>query len=200
MKTLLVIQSSLFGENGQSSRLTQQFVQRWQAAHPDGRVIERDVTTDAVPHLTAEGFAGFQVQNGQYTPAQRATLARSDSYIRELREADEIAIGLPMYNLGIPSQLKAWFDHVARAGVTFKYTENGPVGLIGDKPVTVLAARGGMYQGTPKDSQSQHVRDFLNLLGITRIEFIYAEGLGMGEAQVDKAMTAARVEIDRLAA
>lgn len=200
MKTLLVIRSSLFGEAGQSGKLTDQFVQRWLQTHPDGRVVTRDVVSEPVPHLTAEDFGGFQVEAAERNASQQAAVARSDQYINELHEADEVVIGLPMYNFGIPSQLKAWFDHVARAGVTFRYTENGPMGLIGDRKVTLLATRGGFYRGTEKDSQTRHVTDFLGLLGITSIEFIYAEGLGMGPEQTEKALAKAGDCIERLAA
>ena len=113
---------------------------------------------------------------------------------------DAIALGLPMYNFGIPSGLKAYFDHIARAGVTFKYTENGPVGLLTGKKVYVFAARGGMYAGTAKDSQTTYVRDFLGFIGITDVEFVYAEGLNMGEAAKISALGQAQVRLAQLAA
>ena len=94
-----------------------------------------------------------------------------------------IVLGLPMYNFGVPSQLKAYFDHIARAGVTFKYTEKGPVGQLTGKKAYVFAARGGLYAGTPLDTQTGYVRDFLRFLGIGDVEFVYAEGLNMGPEQ-----------------
>ncbi|HQY47645.1 MAG TPA: NAD(P)H-dependent oxidoreductase, partial [Usitatibacteraceae bacterium] len=110
-----------------------------------------------------------------------------------------IVIGLPMYNFGIPSTLKAYFDHVARAGVTFKYTEKGPVGLLGGKRAVILAARGGLYAGTPMDTQSAYVRDFLRFVGIDDVRFVYAEGLAMGEGPRAEALAKAGDEIARLA-
>jgi FMN-dependent NADH-azoreductase len=105
-----------------------------------------------------------------------------------------------MYNFGIPSQLKAYFDHVARAGVTFRYTENGPVGLLENKKVYVLAARGGLYKGTSKDTQTRYVTDFFNFIGIKDVEFVYAEGLSMGDDNREASLSQARQEIERLAA
>ncbi len=105
-----------------------------------------------------------------------------------------------MYNFGIPSTLKAYIDHIARAGVSFRYTANGPEGLIGDRKLTVLAARGGRYAGTPKDTQSGYVRDFFNFIGIHDIDFVYAEGMAMDETTRRDALEAAQSRIDKLAA
>ncbi len=198
--SLLQINSSLFAENGQSSQLAQQLVAAWQARNPQGRVVVRDLAADPLPHLTAERFQAFLAKPEQRTPEQRAIAAQSDALIEELKTADTVVIGLPMYNFGIPSTLKAWFDHIARAGVSFRYTENGPEGLLGDRKVYVLAARGGRYQGTGKDTQSGHVRDFLAFLGLSDVEFVYAEGLNMGDAPRREALDAAHTQIDRLAA
>jgi len=103
-----------------------------------------------------------------------------------------------MYNFGIPSTLKAWIDHVARAGRTFKYTEKGPIGLLKDRKVVVIAARGGQYLGTPIDTQTTYIKDFLNFIGLHDIEFIYAEGLAMGEELRQQALTQAHAAIKRL--
>ena len=111
-----------------------------------------------------------------------------------------VVIGLPLYNFGIPSTLKAYFDHIARAGVSFRYTAQGPEGLIGDRKVYVLAARGGFYQGTPADTQTPFVTNFLNLLGIKDIEFVYAEGLNVSSESKTRAMQQAGATVDRLAA
>jgi FMN-dependent NADH-azoreductase len=127
-------------------------------------------------------------------------VAQSDALIAELEAADVIVLGLPMYNFGVPSTLKAYFDHVARAGVTFRYTADGPQGLLGGKKAYVLAARGGRYAGTPLDTQSDFVRQFLGFLGIRDVEFIYAEGLAMGDAHRDGALSHAGECIQQLAA
>ena len=197
-KTLLLLSSSLYSTEGQSSRLAQRFVQGWKAANPDGRVITRDLARDPVPHLTAERFAAFLAKPEERTPEQRTIVAASDVLVGELRQADVIALALPMYNFGVPSTLKAYFDHVARAGVTFRYTANGPVGLLSGKQAYVFAARGGLYAGTPLDTQTAYVKTFLGFLGIDEVEFVYAEGLAISEASRETALAHARDEIDGL--
>ena len=188
MKTILHLTSSIFGEGGQSSRLAEEFV----AAQLGARVIERDLARDPVPHLDAGRFGAFVSKPEGRTPAQQQVLDESDALIAELRAADTIVLGLPMYNFGVPSQLKAWFDHVARAGATFKYTDKGSVGLLTGKQAYVFAARGGLYAGTPKDTQTAYVRDFLAFLGITDVKFVYAEGLAISEASKRESLAAAR--------
>jgi FMN-dependent NADH-azoreductase len=198
MKTLLQIQSSMFDANGQSSRLAARFVSEWQDVN-GGEVVVRDIGRDPVPHLTAERFAAFLAKPEERTPAQQAVASFSDALIDELRRADVIVLGLPMYNFGVPSTLKAYFDHVARAGVTFKYTEKGAVGLLAGKKAYVFAARGGVYAGTPLDTQTSYVRDFLRFIGIEDVEFVYAEGLAMGEAPRDASLAKAHAAIATLA-
>ncbi|HVC11680.1 MAG TPA: NAD(P)H-dependent oxidoreductase, partial [Burkholderiales bacterium] len=119
--------------------------------------------------------------------------------IGELKRADVIVLGLPMYNFGLPSTLKAYFDHVARAGVTFRYTDKGPVGLLTGKQAYVFAARGGQYAGTASDTQTPYVRDFLRFLGIDEVEFVYAEGLAIGDASRQAALAQAQSAIRRMA-
>ena len=191
MKTLLQIQSSMFESGGQSSRLAARFVAQWRESEK-GAVILRDVGRDPVPHLTAERFQALNAKPAERTPEQQAVAGFSDTLVEELRRADVIVIGLPMYNFGLPSSLKAYFDHVARAGVTFRYTDKGAQGLLTGKKAFVFAARGGLYAGTPLDTQTGYVRDFLRFLGIDDVEFIYAEGLAMGDAP--KAQALARAE------
>jgi FMN-dependent NADH-azoreductase len=198
VKTLLQIDSSLFSGSGQSSQLSRAFTERWQELHPDGRVVTRDLARQEIPHLTAERFQAFLARPEARTPEQHAIAGFSDALIEELRQADVIVLGLPLYNFGVPSQLKAYFDHVARSGVTFRYTANGPEGLLKGKKAYVFAARGGLYAGTPKDTQTPYVRDFLAFLGITDVEFIYAEGLAMGEAPKAGSLAAARETIARI--
>ncbi len=200
MTTLLQIKSSLFSDEGQSSRLADRFVAAWRDANPDGRVIVRDLAREPVPHLDAARFGAFTARPEARTAEQAAVVAYSDALVDELRRAEVIVLGVPMYNFGVPSTLKAYFDHVARAGVTFRYTENGPVGLLTGKQAFVFAARGGRYAGTPRDTQSGFVRDFLAFLGIDDVEFVYAEGLATGSAVRDQAIAAAHAAIGRLAA
>ena len=198
MKTLLQINTSLFAAGGQSSRLADQFVARWVAAHPDAEVIVRDLAAAPVPHLTAERFQAFVAKPGERTAEQQAHVAASDALVAEIGQADVVVLGLPMYNFGVPSTLKAYFDHIARAGVTFRYTEKGPVGLLTGKKAYVFAARGGLYKDTPRDTQSAYVREFLAFVGITDVEFVYAEGLAMGETAKAEALEKAHAQILRL--
>ena len=200
MTTLLQISTSLFSEDGQSSRLSRDFVAAWQTRHPDGRVVVRDLAAKPMPHLTAERFQAFLAKPETRTPAQQAIVAESDALIAELQAADAVVLGLPMYNFGIPSTLKAWIDHVARAGITFRYTANGPEGLLADRKLTVLAARGGHYVGTLRDTQTGYIRDFFNFIGIRDIDFVYAEGLAVGEDARRTALDAAHQRIEALAA
>ncbi|TJY59305.1 FMN-dependent NADH-azoreductase [Sinimarinibacterium sp. CAU 1509] len=200
MTTLLQINTSLFAEGGTSSKLANQFVDAWRQQHADGQVVVRDLGSEPLPHLSAERFRAFLTPSEERTEAQQAHAAASDELINELKAADVIVLGLPMYNFGIPSTLKAYFDHIARAGVTFRYTANGPEGLISDRKVYVFAARGGMYQGTPRDTQTRYVIDFLNFIGLRDIEFVYAEGLNLGDASRKNALDAAAERIEVLAA
>ena len=180
MKTLLTLKTSLYSEQGESSRLADAFAQAWQAREPASRIIVRDLAADPVPHLTAERFGALLAKPEERTAEQQAVVDYSDGLIAELKDADAIAIGLPLYNFGVPSMLKAYFDHIARAGVTFRYTAQGPVGLLTGKKAYVFATRGGQYAGSPLDNQTAYVRQFLAFLGITDVEFVYAEGLAIG--------------------
>src|SRR5215470_8676889 len=200
MKTLLQLNTSMFTEGGQSTRLAERFVAGWRKANPGAKLFVRDIGREPVPHLTAERFGAFLSKPEDRTDEQRAIAAFSDALIDELKRADVIVIGLPMYNFGVPSSLKAYFDHVARVGVTFRYTPKGPVGLLTGKRVYVFASRGGAYAGTPLDTQSAYVRDFLRFIGIDDVEFVYAEGLNMGADRKESALSIAHEAIDRIAA
>lgn len=198
--TLLQLNSSLNLSSGQSSRLADAFVARWRAANRGSTVIVRDLAADPVPHLTAERFGAFLAKPEARTEEQKSVVAYSDDLISELRRADVVVLGLPLYNFGVPSTLKAYFDHIARAGVTFRYTENGSVGLLTGKKAYALAARGGIYAGTPRDTQTAYIREFLGFLGISDVEFVYAEGLALGEAPHEASIAKAQQEIETLSA
>ena len=199
--TLLQINASLNNGNGQSSQLANQFVAAFRKRHPDAKIVVRDVAAaDPVPHLDAERFGAFTTKPEQRNARQRAMVAYSDALIDELRQAEMIVLGLPMYNFGVPSQLKAYFDHIARAGVTFNYTEKGPVGQLTGKKVVVFATRGGLYAGTPMDTQTRYVRDFLGFIGMSDVEFVYAEGLAVSPQSREAGLAKAVAEIARLAA
>jgi FMN-dependent NADH-azoreductase len=200
MTTLLQINASIHSESGESSRLAAQFVRAFKRRHPDAQLVRRDLAADAVPHLSAERFAAFLSKPEERSEAQHAVLAYSDALIEELRNADVIVLGLPMYNFGVPSQLKAYFDHIARAGVTFKYTAQGPVGLLTGKKAFVFATRGGLYAGSPLDTQSSYVRDFLRFIGISEVEFVYAEGLAISADGKSASLARAVEQIEKLSA
>jgi FMN-dependent NADH-azoreductase len=198
MKTLLQLNASIFSTAGQSSLLADQFVAAWHAANPDAAIIIRDLARDPVPHLDAGRFQSFLAKPEQRNAEQQAVVDYSDGLIDEIKRADGIVLGLPMYNFGVPSTLKAYFDHIARSGVTFRYTEKGPVGLLTGKKVYVFAARGGLYAGTPLDTQTSYVRNFLGFLGINDVEFIYAEGLAVSDPSKQAAIRSAQSEIGRI--
>jgi FMN-dependent NADH-azoreductase len=201
MTTLLQINASINTDNGQSSKIANQFVAAFHKRNPEAKIVVRNVAAaEPVPHLNAERFGAFITKPEERSAAQHSVVAYSDTLINELKQADVIVLGLPMYNFGVPSQLKAYFDHIARAGVTFKYSEKGPVGQLTGKKVYVFAARGGLYAGTPMDTQTSYVRDFLRFLGMTDVEFIYAEGLAISPQSKEAGLAKALAEIARLAA
>ena len=194
MLRILQINASLNSEQGQSSRLANAFVG---TLREQGRtlVMKRDLALDPVPHLDAARFGAFVAKPDARTPEQQAVVNYSDDLINELRAADVLVIGLPLYNFGVPSQLKSWFDHIARAGETFRYTEKGPVGLLEGKKAYVFATRGGLHAGTPRDSQTGFVQTFLNFIGIRDVQFVYAEGLAISETSRNESLAAAHVAI-----
>lgn len=198
-QTLVQINSSLFSGQGQSSALADKFVAKWQAVHADGKVIRHDLVNEEIPHLDATRFMAFLAKPEERSEEQKAVVAYSDRLINELRQADTIVIGLPLYNLGVPSQLKAYFDHVARAGETFRYTSDGVEGLLKGKKVFVFATRGGQYAGTPFDTQTGFIRNLLGLMGITDVEFIYAEGMARSGGVKEAALAQAQEQLAALA-
>jgi FMN-dependent NADH-azoreductase len=198
MSTLLYVQSSLYGAQGASSQLAESFVAQWLSNNPGGRVIRRDLAADPAPHLTAERFQAFNTAPEVRTPEQQAVVAYSDALIDELRSADTIVLGVPMYNFSVPSTLRTYFDHIARAGVTFRYTGAGPVGLLAGRRAYVFVTRGGVYSAAA-DTQVPYLRQFLGFIGIES-EFVFAEGLGLGEEPRRKSLGEARSQIAGLTA
>ena len=196
--SLLQINASIFSNHGQSTRLADEFVASWRAGNPGAHVVVRNLAEDTVPHLDAERFGAFLAKPGERSVEQEAVVDYSDALIDELKRADVIVLGLPMYNFGVPSTLKAYIDHIARVGETFKYTDKGPVGLLTGKKAYVFATRGGLYAGTPLDTQTAYVRDMLRFLGIDDVEFVYAEGLAINAEQKVAALSKAQRAIERL--
>jgi FMN-dependent NADH-azoreductase len=197
-KTLLQVNASLFSGAGQSSMLANEFVAGWKKRHPGATVIARDFAKEPVPHLTAERFQAFITPADKRDANQRAEVAYSDALIDELKRADVIVLGVPMYNFDVPSTLKAYFDHIGRAGVTFSYSAQGPVGLLTGKKVYIFATRGGLYAGKSHDTQSAYLKNFLGLLGITDVEFVYAEGIAISPESKDAAVAQAKKAIAQL--
>ena len=198
MTHLLQISTSINGDDSLSSALAGEVAQQWQQEYPAGTVSRRDLAANPVPHIDQERFAANTTAPADRTPRQAELAAVADELIAELKAADVVVIGVPMYNFAIPSTLKAYFDHVARAGVTFAYTPNGPKGLLTGKRAVIVATRGGKYAGTPKDTQTEYVKNFLSFLGIDNVEFVYAEGLAMGEESLSASIDAARNQIREL--
>ena len=200
MKTLLVVNSSISGANSVSRTLVEDAVVQFVAVHPDAKVIRRDVGSAPIPHLVAETVAG--VRGTPQTEAEQRTRRLSDELIAELRAADTVIIGAPMYNFGVPTGLRAWFDHVLRAGETFAYSETGPKGLLSGKRAIVLESRGGLYSEGPAkaiDFQEPYVAQLLRFIGVSDVTFIRAERIGFGPEARDAAIAAAKSEISALA-
>lgn len=195
---LLYVSSSLFGQQGKSSDLAEHFIQAFVAHHPGTSVTRRDLATNPIPHLDAATLQANTTPPDQRTPEQQALAATADAAIAELQAADVLVLGVPMYNFGIPSTLKAWIDSIARAGTTFRYTDNGPEGLLKGKKAYVLAARGGAYRGTPADTQTPYLKTFLGFIGITDVTFVHAEKLNMDADQQPQILADAKAEIDKL--
>jgi FMN-dependent NADH-azoreductase len=176
------IDSSIAGREATSSILAKSVVDRLVSGQ-DAQVHYRDLNQEGLGHLTDEVFAGFRLDAAERNETQQAAAKRSESYIEELRDADALVLAVPMYNFSTPSTVKAWIDHVARAGVSFTYGANGPEGLLNVKKAYVVSTRGGQYAGSAFDHQSPWVEQVLKFVGIQEVEFIYAEGLADGNAE-----------------
>ncbi|WP_296270705.1 FMN-dependent NADH-azoreductase [Pseudomonas sp. UBA6323] len=199
MSRVLVIESSARQQGSVSRELTQQFIAKWQAEHPADQIQVRDLAAEPVPHLDATLLGGWMTPSEQQSEAEKAALARSNQLTDELLAADVLVLAAPMYNFAIPSTLKAWLDHVLRAGVTFKYTETGPQGLLTGKRAFVLTARGGIYAGSGLDHQEPYLRQALAFIGIHDVQFIHAEGLNLGGEFSEKGLAQARAKLAELA-
>ncbi|HKT92374.1 MAG TPA: NAD(P)H-dependent oxidoreductase [Paraburkholderia sp.] len=195
MTTILQINSAARSQGAQSTLLVNELTAKLQQANPGAQVVTRNLQADPLPHLDDAVLGAFFTPAEQRSPEQQAIAARSEALIAELQAADVIVIGAPMYNFGVSSQLKTYFDWIARAGITFRYTANGPEGLVNGKKVHIVSARGGKYQGTPHDSQTPYLKSFLGFLGMTDVNFIYAEGLNMGPDAANAALAGAREAI-----
>ena len=199
MSRVLIIESSARQQDSISRQLTAQFTAQWQVAHPADELVVRDLAVTPVPHLDANLLGGWMKPEGARNDAELEALARSNELTEELLAADVLVLAAPMYNFTIPSTLKAWLDHVLRAGVTFKYTETGPQGLLTGKRAYVLTARGGLYAGSSSDHQEPYLRQVLAFIGIHDVDFIHAEGLNLGGDFFEKGINQAKARLAQLA-
>ncbi len=195
---ILQINASARSAGANSTRLADSITARLLAQNPQATVELRDLASEPHPVLDEPALGALFTPAEQRTPEQAARVALDDALIAQLQAVDAIVLGVPMYNFGVPVQLKTWIDAIARAGVTFRYTANGPEGLVKGKKVYVALARGGLYRNTPADSQTPYLKNVLAFLGMTDVEFIFAEGLAMGAESADKAFAEAAAHLDEI--
>lgn len=196
---ILQINASARSSGANSTKVADDIVAALKARNPSATVTLRDLAKNPHPVLDEAALQALFTPVEQRTPEQAARVALDDALIAEIQAADAVVLGVPMYNFGVPVQLKNWIDAIARAKVTFQYTANGPEGLLKGKKVYVALARGGVYRDTPADSQVPFLKTALGFLGLTDIQFVYAEGLAMGAESAERAFAAAREEIAALA-
>jgi FMN-dependent NADH-azoreductase len=198
MTKVLIIDSAATGEKSVSRKLTGELAEQLRLREPGVQIVRRDVGRAPIPHLTEETVGAIRGAPAE-TDAATAAVALSDALIAELKAADVIVIGAPMYNFGIPSTLKAWFDHVLRAGITFRYTAEGPEGLVKGKRAIVIEARAGLYSEGPAtgmDHQEPHLRTLLGFMGVTDVTYVRAEKLAFGPEAASAAITDAIEQLD----
>lgn len=195
---ILQINASARANGANSTRLADAITARLRAQHPEAVVELRDLATDPHPVLDEPALGALFTPAGERTPEQAARVALDDTLIAQVQAVDVIVLGVPMYNFGVPVQLKTWIDAIARAGVTFRYTANGPEGLLTGKKVYVALARGGLYRDTAADSQVPYLKSVLAFLGMTDVEFVYAEGLAMGAEAAAKGFAEAEAQLEAL--
>ena len=193
---ILQINASARREGANSTRVANTIVERLKAAHPGARVSLRDLAVTPHPILDEAALGALFTPADQRTPAQHARVALDDALIAEVQAHDILVLGVPMYNFGVPVQLKSWIDAIARVGVTFRYTENGPEGLLKGKKVYIALARGGLYRDTVRDAQVPYLKNVLGFLGMTDVSFIYAEGLAMGPDAVEQGFARAQADLE----
>ena len=177
---ILQINASARREGANSTRVADSIVARLRAANPGASLTLRDLAATPHPVLDEAALGALFTPADKRTAEQAARVAQDDALIAEIQAHDTLVLGVPMYNFGVPVQLKNWIDAIARVGVTFRYTANGAEGLLSGKKVYLALARGGRYRDTAADSQVPYLKTVLGFLGLTDLHFIYAEGLAMG--------------------
>lgn len=196
MSKVLVLKSSILAGYSQSSQLADFYIE--QAKAQGKEVTVRDLAANPIPVLDGELVGAMRPSDIPLSPRQQEALDLSDELIAELQAHDEVVIAAPMYNFNIPTQLKNYFDLIARAGVTFRYTEAGPEGLVKGKTAVVISSRGGIHKDTPTDLLTPYVKLFLGFIGITDVEFVFAEGIAYGPEVASKATAEAKDAIKQI--
>ncbi|HCE08963.1 MAG TPA: FMN-dependent NADH-azoreductase [Oxalobacteraceae bacterium] len=197
---ILQINSSARAENSHSTRLANTLVERLLADQPQAELTVRDLGRTPHPMLDEAALQALFTPADQRTPAHAARVAQDDALIAEIQAADVVVLGIPMYNFGVPAQLKNWIDAISRVQVTFRYTEKGPEGLLTGKKVYVALTRGGLYRNTPNDTQTPYLQTFFGFLGMNDVQFVYAEGLAMGPEAEKNALESALTQIEQAVA
>jgi len=195
---ILQINSSARATGSESTRLADTIVARLKAATSDATVIRHDLATTPLQQIDNAALGALFTPADKRTAEQAARVAIDDALIAEVQAADVVVIGAPMYNFGVTVQLKTWFDAIARAQVTFRYTDTGPEGMLKNKKVYVALARGGMHRDGPNDSQVPYLKTMLGFLGMTDVQFVYAEGMGYGPDAVLRAQADAEAQINAI--
>lgn len=194
---ILQINSSARAENSYSTRLANTLVEKLRETNPNAIITKRDL--GKMPHPMLDEFAlqAIFTPAETRTPGQQARVALDDALISEIEAADMVVLAVPMYNFSIPAQLKNWIDAISRAGVTFRYTAEGPEGLLKSKRAVVVQTRGGIHRNLPTDTLTPYLRTFLGFLGITDVQFVFAEGLSMGPEAESLGLAQAQEQIEQ---
>ncbi|MGL5759547.1 FMN-dependent NADH-azoreductase [Plesiomonas sp.] len=195
MSSVLVLKSSIMAAQSQSNKMADFLIAQYK--EKGDNVTIRDLDANPIPVLDSETLGALR-PTGELSPRQQEALALSDRLINELLAHDIIVLTAPMYNFNIPVQLRTYIDMVLRAGKTFRYTEKGPEGLISGKKAIVLSSRGGIHKDLPTDHITPYLQTVLNFIGITDIDFVYAEAMAYGPDAVNQAHTAAREQLATL--
>lgn len=201
MSTLLHIDSSARYTGSLTRQLSAAYVEQWQAKNAGGKVVQRDLASNILPHITEAMIGAYFTPADQRSAEQQAIIAESDKLVDELIAADTLVIGVPMYNFAPPSAFKAWVDHISRVGRTFSYGANGPTGLLTGKRAIVILSSGGVYSegpAQPLDFNGTYIRSVLGFLGITDVELITAEGVSMGEEKAKQTLSQAQEKISAI--
>ncbi len=194
MSRVLALKSSILGDYSQSNKLVEDFIKNVD----QDKLTVRDLAANPLPVLDFAVATALRATE-DLSQEQQAVVDLSDTLIEEVKAADTLVIAAPMYNFTIPTQLKNWIDLIARAGVTFKYTENGVQGLIEGKKAIVVTTRGGIHKDSPTDNVTPYLRTVLGFVGITAVEFVYAEALNMGEDAASKGISEAQSQLATMA-